>query len=135
MLPPTQLRWAWQHISCGMVAYGRGLTDIDGAANVLEPVAYRYAPQVLALAFIGTALLALLPLAGSAAHAVAGIFESKDKALTDRRISLALLIVMLSGGALGEVLTSAHVEPLRLMYWSAVLNGSTATPACSCWCC
>ncbi|MFP3589737.1 divalent metal cation transporter, partial [Paraburkholderia sp. SIMBA_055] len=29
---------------------------------------------------------------------------------------------------LGIVLTYAHVEPLRLMYWSAVLNGSTATP-------
>jgi Mn2+/Fe2+ NRAMP family transporter len=111
-----------------LYAYGRALTGIDGAANVLEPVAYRYAPQVLAIAFIGTALLALPPLAGSAAHAVAGIVKSEDKALTDRRISLALLIVMLSGGALGVVLTYAHVEPLRLLYWSAVLNGSTATP-------
>ncbi|MFP3643921.1 divalent metal cation transporter [Paraburkholderia sp. SIMBA_054] len=109
-----------------LYANGRGLTDIDSAANVLDPAAYPIAPHVLALAFIGTAVLAVSPLAGSAAHAVVGgMFESEDKALADRRVSLPLLIVMLLGGATGVALTCVHAELLRLLDWSAILNGST----------
>ncbi|ACC74338.1 natural resistance-associated macrophage protein [Paraburkholderia phymatum STM815] len=111
-----------------LYAHGHGLENIEDAARVLEPVARGYAAQVLALAFIGTALLALPPLAGSAAHSIASVLRSDDKQLENRRITRALLFVMMLGGTLGVALICAHVEPLRLLYWGAVVNGSTATP-------
>ncbi|WP_233849575.1 NRAMP family divalent metal transporter [Paraburkholderia sp. HD33-4] len=109
-------------------AYGHDLAHMQDAAYVLEPVAHGYASQLLALAFIGTALLALPPLAGSAAHAAAGVFGTRDKSLTNRRVLLALLAVMVLGGVLGVALVCARVEPLHVLYWGAVVNGSTATP-------
>ena len=54
---------------------GNGLNHARDAARVIEPVMGGYAPVVLALAFIGTAFLALPPLAGSAAHAAASAVD------------------------------------------------------------
>jgi len=109
-------------------ASGSGLADMQDAARVLEPLAHGHAAQVLALAFIGTALLAMPPLAGSAAHAAAGLLKSGNDSLDNGRIACALLAVMLTGGVLGVALVGAHLEPLRVLYWGAVVNGSTATP-------
>lgn len=111
-------------------AVGHGMHDMRDAARVLEPVAHGHAPHVLALALIGTALIALPPLAGSAAHAAAGVFEKEDEdsALNNRRVSLALIVVMLVGGTLGVSMVCANVEPLRILYWGALVNGSTAMP-------
>ncbi|MEM5382783.1 divalent metal cation transporter [Paraburkholderia phymatum] len=113
-----------------LYAYGRDMQHMRDAARVLEPVAHGYASQVLALALIGTALIALPPLAGSAAHAAAGVFEkeNEDSGLSNRRVAFVLIAVMLLGGALGVSMVCAHVEPLRILYWGALVNGSTAMP-------
>jgi Mn2+/Fe2+ NRAMP family transporter len=78
--------------------------------------------------FIGTALLALPPLAGSAAHAAASAFDRRGGEQHDRLIALALVVVMALGVSIGVTLALMQFEPIRVLYWAAVLNGSTATP-------
>ncbi|RFU49787.1 divalent metal cation transporter [Paraburkholderia sp. DHOC27] len=111
-----------------LYATQRPLHDAYDTARVIAPLAHGFAGPVLGLAFIGTALLALPPLAGSAAHAAASAWE---KGRDDERVQLiarALLVIMAIGVATGVLLCALRFEPMRVLYWAAVLNGSTATP-------
>ena len=109
-------------------ATGHGLDNSHDAASVLAPIAGEYASHVLGIAFIGTALLALPPLAGSAANAAVSARDQLVGKQRNRPVAHALLVVMALGVSIGVALTLVHVEPIRALYWSAVLNGSTATP-------
>lgn len=109
-------------------ATGHGLNNSYDAASVLRPLVGEYASHVLGIAFIGTALLALPPLAGSAANAAVSARDRLAGKQRNRSIARALLVVMALGVSIGVALTLVHVEPIRALYWSAVLNGSTATP-------
>jgi Mn2+/Fe2+ NRAMP family transporter len=104
------------------------LDDSHDAASVLAPLAHGFASHVLALALFGTALLALPPLAGSAAHAAASAFHWRRDKHRDRRIALMLAGLMVLGGAIGISLSVMRMDPIRILYWSAVLNGMTAAP-------
>jgi NRAMP (natural resistance-associated macrophage protein)-like metal ion transporter len=104
------------------------LADPRDAAKVLAPLAGAFAPQMLALALFGTALLALPPLAGSAAHAAASAFAWRRGGHRDRRIALTLVVLMVAGGLAGISLSVMSMNPIRILYWSAVLNGMTAAP-------
>jgi Mn2+/Fe2+ NRAMP family transporter len=104
-----------------------GLHVVGDTARVIEPLTHAFAGPVLGLAFIGTALLALPPLAGSAAHASASAFEQRGDT-RNQVIALALIVVMALGVAIGVSLSLMRIEPVRVLYWAAVLNGSTATP-------
>ena len=107
---------------------GAPILTVSDAAHVLSPLAHCFAPQVLGLALIGTALLALPPLAGSAAHAAASGFGWPRGASRDRRISLTLVALMVLGMAAAVSLLALHVEPVHILYWSALFNGTTVTP-------
>jgi NRAMP (natural resistance-associated macrophage protein)-like metal ion transporter len=109
-------------------ATGHGLTNSSDAASVLRPFVGEYASRVLGIAFIGTALLALPPLAGSAANAAVSARDRRVGSQRNQPVARALLVVMALGVSIGVALTLAHIEPIRALYWSAVLNGSTATP-------
>jgi len=105
-----------------------GLHDADGTARIIEPLAHAFAGHVLGLAFLGTALLALPPLAGSAAHAAASALERGRGGERNRVIALALMMIMALAIAIGMALSLMRFEPVQVLYWAAVLNGSTATP-------
>jgi Mn2+/Fe2+ NRAMP family transporter len=97
-------------------------------ASVLTPIAGRFDRPLLGLALISSALLALPPLAGSAAHAVASAVGWPIDEPHNRCIALTLIAILASGGALGVILATIGLDPIRLLYWSAVVNGTTATP-------
>jgi Mn2+/Fe2+ NRAMP family transporter len=96
--------------------------------RVLEPLAHGHAGHVLALALLGSALLALPPLAGSAAQAAASSFNWENGERRDTRIAWLLAGTIALGIVVALGLTFFHVEPARALYWSAVLNGMTVTP-------
>lgn len=96
--------------------------------RVLEPLAKGYAGHVLALALLGSALLALPPLAGSAAQAVASSLHWERGDRRDQRIAWLLVTIMVLGIATAWILAACRVEPVRALYWSAVVNGMTVTP-------
>ncbi|MGF6700813.1 NRAMP (natural resistance-associated macrophage protein)-like metal ion transporter [Paraburkholderia sp. MM5496-R1] len=98
------------------------------AARALEPFAGRFAYVLFALGIIGTGLLALPVLAGSAAYAAAGSFRWRSSLalhLTLAREFYAVITLAILGGV---AITFMHFDPIRALYWSAVINGVTAVP-------
>jgi Mn2+/Fe2+ NRAMP family transporter len=108
-----------------------GITDIQTsaqAAEALRPLAGQFSFLLFALGIIGTGLIAVPVLAGSAAYAVAETFEWKrglDLKLLEAREFYALIALATLGGvALGFL----GVDPIRALFWSAVINGVIAVP-------
>lgn len=109
----------------------RGITDIATsaqAAEALRPIAGQFAFAMFALGIIGTGLLAVPVLAGSAAYAVtemAGIAGSLDaKPLSARLFYGTIAATTLAGASLSGI----GIDPARALYWAAVVNGVLAGP-------
>jgi NRAMP (natural resistance-associated macrophage protein)-like metal ion transporter len=98
------------------------------AAEALRPIAGQFAFAMFALGIIGTGLLAVPVLAGSAAYAVtemAGIAGSLDaKPLSARLFYGTIAATTLAGASLSGI----GIDPARALYWAAVVNGVLAGP-------
>jgi NRAMP (natural resistance-associated macrophage protein)-like metal ion transporter len=108
-----------------------GITTIETsaqAAQALEPVAGRFAFLLFAFGIIGTGLLAVPVLAGSAAYAVSEMLgkpASLDaKPLNARLFYGTIAVTTLAGASIQYV----GINPVRALYWSAVINGVLAAP-------
>jgi NRAMP (natural resistance-associated macrophage protein)-like metal ion transporter len=98
------------------------------AAEALRPVAGRFAFLLFAFGIIGTGLLAVPVLAGSAAYAVSealGRPASLDSKPNRARLFYGTIAATTLAGAL---LQYAGINPVRALYWSAVINGVLAAP-------
>jgi NRAMP (natural resistance-associated macrophage protein)-like metal ion transporter len=111
--------------------HAEGVRDIATsaqAAEALRPVAGAFAFAMFALGIIGTGLLAVPVLAGSAAYAVtemAGMAGSLDaKPLSARLFYGTIAATTLAGASLSAV----GIDPARALYWAAVVNGVLAAP-------
>jgi Mn2+/Fe2+ NRAMP family transporter len=108
-----------------------GVTEIQTsaqAAEALRAVAGPLTFAVFAAGIIGTGMLALPALAGSAAYAL-GELASWHVGLA--RLPLrakAFYATIAVGMALGAALNFSPIDPIRALYWSAVLNGVVAVP-------
>ena len=106
----------------------RDITTSSQAAEALRPIAGQFAFAMFAAGIIGTGLLAVPVLAGSAAYAVtelAGIAGGLDAKPLDARLFYATIAVTtLAGASLSEV----GIDPARALYWAAVVNGILAGP-------
>ena len=108
-----------------------GVTTIESAAQAAEalrPVAGRFAFLLFALGIVGTGLLAIPVLAGSAAYAVAEM-AGHPASLDSRPLKARLFYGTIAATTLaGALLQSVGVNPVRALYWSAVINGVLAAP-------
>ena len=111
--------------------HAHGVHDIESAAQTaqaLKPVAGEFAFALFAMGMVGTGLLAVPVLAGSAAYAVAetmrwpGSLESKPAQA--RGFYAVIAIATLVGTAMNFV----HINPIRALFWTAVINGVIAVP-------
>jgi len=98
------------------------------AARALEPVAGHFAYVLFALGIIGTGLLALPVLAGSAAYAAAGTFRWRNSLALRLGVAPEFYGVIALATIGGVAITFMHFDPIRALYWSAVINGVTAVP-------
>ncbi len=98
------------------------------AAEALRPIAGDFAFLMFGLGIIGTGLLAVPVLAGSAAYAVtemAGLPGSLDaKPLSARLFYGTIAATTLAGASLNTM----GIDPVRALYWTAVVNGILAAP-------
>lgn len=108
-----------------------GITDIQTsaqAATALRPLAGEFAFFLFAAGIIGTGLLAVPVLAGSAAYAIAGAFQwtkgLEHKPAVAKRFYAIIAFSMLGGVALGFT----PIDPIKALYWSAVINGMISVP-------
>lgn len=111
--------------------HANGIRDIETsaqAAEALRPIAGDFAFALFALGIIGTGLLAVPVLAGSAAYAVTemfGITGSLDAKPTKARLFYGTIAVTTM---LGVSLQYVGIDPARALYWAAVVNGVLAAP-------
>lgn len=118
-------------VTAAAVLHSHGVVDIRtpaDAARALEPLAGRWASLLFAAGIVGTGLLAIPVLAGSAAYAVTeaiGIRSSLSEKPGNARI---FYLIIIGSMLLGIVLSCLPLDPLRLLFWSAVINGVIAVP-------
>jgi len=108
-----------------------GIRDIQSsaqAAAALKPLAGPFAELLFAIGIIGTGLLAIPVLAGSTAYAIGeGRRWPVGLSRKPKQAAAFYSILMLSGG-LGIALNFAPIDPIKALYWSAVINGVLAAP-------
>jgi NRAMP (natural resistance-associated macrophage protein)-like metal ion transporter len=118
-------------ITTAATLHASGVTQVETssqAAEALRPLAGPLAFWLFALGIVGTGLLGVPVLAGSAAYAVAearrwrsGLWRKpKDAPFFYGTLTFATLI--------GVILNFSPINPIRALYWSAVINGVVAVP-------
>src|SRR5213594_1852227 len=108
-----------------------GLTEIvtaREAAEALRPLAGNAAYILFALGLIGTGLLAVPVLAGSASFAVAEVFGWRSGLDLSPRRGRYFYLVFAGAIAGGMLLDLFQTSPIRMLFLSAVLNGILAPP-------
>jgi NRAMP (natural resistance-associated macrophage protein)-like metal ion transporter len=98
------------------------------AATALRPIAGRFAFSLFSLGIIGTGLLAIPVLAGSAAYGVAEAMRWKFG--MERKVAEATHFYGIIAAAvlIGLALNFTAVDPIRALFWTAVINGVVAVP-------
>ena len=98
------------------------------AAEALRPIAGEYASLIFALGIIGTGLLAVPVLAGSAAYALGEAVDRPvglaKKPLKAKTFYATIVMATL----LGAVINLTPIDPIEALYWSAVINGVVSAP-------
>ena len=120
-------------LSTAATLHAAGITNIESsaqAAEALRPLAGDFAFLLFSLGIIGTGLLAVPVLAGSAAYAVseaAGLGGSLSSRLDqgDGKAFYGIVAVATLGGV---ALCFTPTDPVKELFWSAVLNGVIAVP-------
>ncbi len=108
-----------------------GITDIQTsaqAATALRPIAGEFAFMLFSAGIIGTGMLAIPVLAGSSAYAMAGAFKWKNSLeRTPMRAKQFYAIIAIST-LIGIALDFTSIDPIKALYWSAVINGVISVP-------
>jgi Mn2+/Fe2+ NRAMP family transporter len=102
------------------------ITTTREAATALRPLAGDYAYFLYTLGIVGTGLLAIPTLAGSAAYAIAETFDWAYG--LDERFENAVLFysVFILSTVVGAALDFFSVDPIKALLWSAIINGVLA---------
>lgn len=108
-----------------------GITDIETSAQAalaLRPIAGDFAFALFALGIIGTGMLAVPVLAGSAAYAVSEMFGWAGSLDAKPRAARAFYATIAVATLIGAALNFVGFDPVRALYWAAVVNGVLAAP-------
>jgi Mn2+/Fe2+ NRAMP family transporter len=115
--------------------HAHGIFHVDSAAQAAEalrPVAGDFAFALFALGVIGTGLLAVPVLAGSAAYAIGEAKRWRVGLARAPGEARAFYLTVALATILGIALNLAQVDPIRALFWSAVINGLAAVPVMVC---
>jgi len=111
--------------------HAQGHTNIDTAqqaAEALKPLAGNGAYLLFTLGLIGTGMLGVPVLAGAAAYAVAEARNWRGTLEDKPRLAKKFYAIVASAMLLGLVLQYAGFNAVKMLFWSAVLNGVLAPP-------
>jgi NRAMP (natural resistance-associated macrophage protein)-like metal ion transporter len=98
------------------------------AAEALRPLAGPVTFLLFSLGIIGTGLLAVPVLAGSAAYAVAETFGWEGSLEMPARSAPGFYLIVAAGTIAGLLVALTPLDPIRMLFWSAVVNGVVAVP-------
>jgi NRAMP (natural resistance-associated macrophage protein)-like metal ion transporter len=130
MASAVLVMWAIMVASAATLGSKGGTTvqTAQQAAEALRPVAGSLASLLFTLGIVGTGLLAVPVLAGSTAFALSEAFgwqEGLGKKFSGARKFYALIAIAM---LVGLVMNFAGVDPIRALYFAAILNGVAAPP-------
>jgi NRAMP (natural resistance-associated macrophage protein)-like metal ion transporter len=108
-----------------------GITHISSsaqAAEALRPIAGDFAFALFSMGIIGTGLLAVPVLAGSAAYAIAGAMRWKNSLELQLAGARKFYAIIIGATLVGTALCFTSIDPIQALFWSAVVNGVIAVP-------
>jgi len=118
-------------VTAAATLHAQGIHEIDSAAQAaqaLAPMAGHFAEGLFAMGMVGTGLLAVPVLAGSSAYALGEIM--KWPVGLERRPARALnfYLVIAISTLVGIGMNLLPINPMKALYWTAVINGVIAAP-------
>ena len=108
-----------------------GITDIQTsaqAAEALRPIAGKFVFLVFGLGIIGTGMLAVPVLAGSAAYAMGEAFGWHVGLARKLERAKAFYATIAVAMVVGGLINFTPIDPMKALFWSAVVNGVVAVP-------
>jgi len=121
-------------LTTSLILFRNDVTDIQSsteAASALRPLAGEYAFLIFSLGIIGTGLLAIPVLAGSAAYAVAEALHWRNSLELKPYRAKKFYSIIIFATLCGVLLNFVHMNPIKALYWSAVINGVISVPIMS----
>ncbi len=118
-------------VATAATLHAKGIVHIETtsqAAQALEPIAGKFAFLLFGLGVIGTGLLALPVLAGSAAYAIASLLQVRkglDQPPSGAKTFYAILAAAM---VIGLGISASGLNPIKALYWSAVVNAVISVP-------
>ena len=149
-----EARWAWRHLrrikidtvfgmllsnavaffvmlAAALTLHAHGITDVRTtaeAASALRPIAGEFAFVLFACGIVGTGLLAVPVLAGSAAYALAEAFGWPASLDIKPGAARGFYAALTGAVLIGAGMDFYHLDPVQELLWSAVINGLAAVP-------
>jgi Mn2+/Fe2+ NRAMP family transporter len=116
-------------LTTALTLHAHGMKDIETskqAAEALKPLAGSLAYTLYTVGLIGVGLLAIPTLTGSAAYALAETFKWKQG--LDQKFAGArpFYMVVIVSTALGIAMDFLKINPVKALFWTAVINGLLA---------
>src|ERR1700722_1918194 len=118
-------------LTAAATLHTHGKTDINSAseaAEALRPIAGQFAALLFSLGVIGTGLLALPVLGGSAAYAVGEALKWPVGLERKAKEAKAFYAVLAVATMIGLTLNFTKLDPIKALVWAAIINGVTAAP-------
>ena len=118
-------------VASAATLHAEGITTIgtaEEAARALRPIAGDLASALFTLGIVGTGALAIPVLAGSTAYALAEAFGWHEGLGRTFRQARGFYLVLVAAGLVGLAVALAGLDPIRGLYWAAILNGVAAPP-------
>lgn len=118
-------------ITAAATLHANGVTDVQSsaqAAEALKPVAGQFAFSIFALGIIGTGLLAVPVLGGSAAYALGEVMKWPVGLARRPKEAKAFYATLSIATLAGVALDFTPIDPIKALFWSAVVNGVVAVP-------
>lgn len=110
-------------------AHGKNeITTAQQAAQALRPLAGNFAYWLFTLGMVGTGMLAIPVLAGSSAYVAAELLAFRTGLNETPKRAPGFYGVLAAGIVIGVLMNLVHVDPIKALFWSAVLNGVAAVP-------
>jgi len=116
-------------LTTALTLHEHGITHIESsrqAAEALAPIAGKWASGLYALGLIGTGLLAIPTLTGSSAYALAETMAWRQGLDAKLGKARAFYVTIFASTALAVAFDFGDVNPIKMLYWSAVVNGILA---------
>jgi NRAMP (natural resistance-associated macrophage protein)-like metal ion transporter len=118
-------------LTTAVTLHAHGVHDIQSAAQTaqaLKPVAGSFASALFAMGIVGTGLLAVPVLAGSAAYAVGETMQWKSSLESEPGKARGFYAVIAIATLAGTAMNFVHINPIKALFWTAVINGVIAVP-------